>query len=69
MYLLTSPLGLCQQRTDFGNLGGNTRLIARIFANFLVGSHHVGILRFTYQIHGLIRLTPFWVVLLYVGLK
>ena len=69
MYVLTSPLGLCQQRTDFGNLGGTIRLLARHFAHFLVGFHNVGIRRFTYQIHGLIRLTPFWVELLYVGLK
>ena len=69
MYVLTSPLGLCQQRTDFGNLGGTIQLLARHFAHFLAGFHKVGIRRFTYQIHGLIRLTPFWVELLYVGLK
>ena len=69
MYVLTSPLGLFQQRTDVGNLGGTIQLLARHFAPFLVGFHHVGIRRFTYQIHGLIRLTPFWVVLLSVGLN
>ena len=69
MYMLTSPLGLYQQRTDFGNLEGIVRIDARIFARFLVGSRHVGIGRFTYQTHGLIRLTPFCVELLYVGLK
>ena len=69
MYILTSPLGICQQRTDFGNLEGIVRLIARLLAHFLVGSHNVGISRFTYQIHRLIRLTPFWFVLLFVGSK
>ena len=69
MYMLTSPLGLCQQQIDFGNLGGTIRLLARLFAPFLVGYQNVGIRRFTFQIHGLIRVTPFWVVLLYVGLK
>ena len=69
MYVLTSPLGLCQQWTDFGNLGGTIRLLARHFAHFWVGIHNVGIRRFTYQINGLIRLTPFWVELLYVGLN
>ena len=69
MYILTSPLGLCQQRTDFGNLGGTFRLLARHFAHFWVGFDNEGIRRFTYQTHGLIRLTPFGVVLLSVGLK
>ena len=69
MYVLTSPLGLCQQRTDVGNLGGTIRLLARHSAHFFVGFHHLGIRRFTYQIHRLIRLTPFWVVLLSVGLN
>ena len=67
MYMPTSPLGLCQQRTYFGNLGGIFRLIARLLAHFLVGYSNVGICRFTYQIYGLIKLTPFWVGLLYVG--
>ena len=69
MYVLTSPLGLCQQRTDFGNLGGTIRLLARHVAHFWVGFDNEGIRRFTYQIHGLIILTPFWVELLYVRLK
>ena len=69
MYILTSPLGICQQRTDFRNLEGIARLIARLLAHFLVGSCHVRIRRFTSQIHGLIRLTPFGVELLYVKLK
>ena len=59
MYVLTSLLGLCQQRTDFGNLGGTIRLLARHFAHVLVGFDNVGIRRLKYQIHGLIRLTPF----------
>ena len=69
MYILTSPLGICHQRTDFGNLEGIVRLIARLLAHFCVGSQYVGISRFTYQIHRLIRLTPFWFVLLFVGSK
>ena len=69
MYVLTSPLGLCQQRTDVGNLGGTIRLLARHSAHFLVGFHRLGIRRFTYQIHRLIRLIPFGVVLLSVGLN
>ena len=69
MYMLTSPLGLCQQRTDFSNLGGIVRVVARIFAYFLVGSRHVGIGRFTSYTRGLIRLTPFWIGLLFVGPK
>ena len=60
-------LGLCQQRTDFGNLGDIVSLIARLFTHFSVDSSNVGIRWFTYQIHRLIRLTPFGVVLLYVG--
>ena len=67
MFMLTSSLGICQQRTDFGNLEGIVRLIARLLAHFLVGSCHVGIGRFTYQTRGLIGLAPFWVGLLYVG--
>ena len=69
MYVLTSPLGICQQPTDFGNLEGIVRLVARLLAHFLVGSHNVGIRRFTHQIHSLIRLTSFWVVLIFVGAK
>ena len=69
MYGLTSLLGLCQQQTDFQNLGGTIRLLACHFAHFLVGFHNVGISGFIYQTHGLIRLTPLWVELLYVGLK
>ena len=69
VYMLTSPLGLCQQRTDFDNLGGTIQLLARHFAHFWVGFDNKGICRFTYQINGLIRLPPFWVELLYVGLK
>ena len=69
MYVLTSSLGLCQQRTDFGHLGGIVRVDARNFGHFLVGSCHVGIGRFTYQTRGLIGLTPFWVWLLFVRSK
>ena len=69
MYMLTSPLGLCQQRTDFGNLGGTIRVVARNLARLLVGSCHVGIGRFTYENRGLIGLTPFRVWLLFVGSK
>ena len=69
MYVLTSPLGLCRQRTDFGNLWGTIRLLTPHFAHVLAVLHNVGIRRFTYQTHGLIRLTPFWVVLLSVGLN
>ena len=58
MYMLTSSLGICQQQTDFRNLGGIVRVDTRIFAHFLVGSRNVGIRRFTYQIHELIQLTP-----------
>ena len=69
MYMLTSPLGICQQRTDFGNLEDIVRLIARLLAQFFIGSHNVGISRFTYYIHRLIRLTPFWFVLLFGWIK
>ena len=69
MFMLTSSLGICQQRTDFGNLEGIVRLIARLLAHFLVGSQNIRISRFTYQTHRLIRLTPFLFVLLFVGLK
>ena len=69
MYVLTSPLGIFQQRTDFGNLGGIVRLVAYLLAHFLVGSRHVRIHVFTYQTHMLIRLTPFRVVPLFVGPK
>ena len=57
MYMLTSPLGLCQQRTDFGNLGGIVHVSARLFTHVLVDSSSVGIHKFTYHIHRLIRLT------------
>ena len=57
MYMLTSPLGLFQQRTDFGNLGGTIRLLARHFAHVLVGFHNVGIRGFTYQI--VTQINPF----------
>ena len=52
MNMLTSPLGLFQQRIDFGHLGGIVRVDARNFAHFLVGSRHAGIGRFTYQTRG-----------------
>ena len=48
MYVLTSPLGVCQQRTNFGNLGGTIRLRDRLFAHFLVGSRIVVILLLLY---------------------
>ena len=67
MYVLTSPLGLCQQRRGVSHLGGTIRLLARHSTHVFVGFDNEGIRRFTYQIHGLIRLTPFWVVLLSVG--
>ena len=34
MYVLTSPLGIYQQRTDFGSLGGIVSLIACLLAHF-----------------------------------
>ena len=67
MYVLTSTLGLCQQRTDFGKLGGIVHVIAQLLALFLVGSPTVGIGRFTHHIHRLIKLSPFWVMLIYFG--
>ena len=69
MYMLTSPLGLCQQWADFGNLGGFVRVGPRSFARLLIVSRHVGIGRFTYQDHGVIGLTPLQVWLLFVGSK
>ena len=59
MYMLTSPLWLCQQRIDFDNLAGIVRVVARICSQFLVGSRQLGMGRFTYQNRRLFGLTPF----------
>ena len=69
MYVLTSHLWICQQRTVFDNLEGIVRHFALLLAHFLVSSYNVGIRIFTYHINRLIGFIPFWVVLLFVGPK
>ena len=67
MYVFTSHSGSLPTADRLWQFRIFARFIAPLIAHFSVDSLDGGIHIVTYQIHELISLTPFWVVLLYVG--